>query len=98
MASNLQRVERFVRGKYPHKYTAIMKDGTRVHFGHQDYEQYRDSVPKRMGGGIWSRKNHLDKARRQKYRARHSKQRTRSGRLAYQVKYSPSWFSYHYLW
>ena len=98
MSSNLQRVSHFIRGKYPKKYTAIMKNGDRVHFGHQDYEQYRDSVPKSMGGGIWSHKNHLDDQRRKNYRARHGGTKTKSGRPAYQVKYSPSWFSYYYLW
>lgn len=98
MAPSLARVDRFVRGKYPHKYTAIMDDGTRVHFGHQDYEQYRDSVPPSMGGGKWSNRDHGDAGRRRNYRARHSGVKTKGGTPAYKKKYSPSWFSYHFLW
>lgn len=98
MASQLQQVQRFVRGKYPHKYTAILKSGRRVHFGHQDYQHYKDSVPKRMGGGLWNHRNHNDPKRRQHYRKRHAGVKTKSGKAAYRVKYSPSWFSYHYLW
>ena len=98
MASKLQRVEKFTRGPFPKKYTAFMKNGTRIHFGDQRYQHYRDSVPKSMGGGLWSSKDHGDTKRRQNYRSRHAGMKTKSGKNAYQVKYSPSWFSYHYLW
>lgn len=94
----LPKVSHFERGKYPHKYTAVMKDGKRVHFGHQDYEHYRDSVPKGMGGGLWSHRDHRDEKRRKSYRARHGGIRSKSGRAAYRKKYTPSWFSYHLLW
>lgn len=94
----LARVEKFVRGPFPYKYTAIMKDGKKVKFGHQDYEQYKDSVPKRLGGGKWSHKDHGDTKRRKNYRSRHSGVRTKSGTAAYRKKYSPAWFSYNFLW
>lgn len=94
----LAQVEKFVKGAYPKKYTAVMKDGTRVHFGDQRYEHYRDAVPKRMGGGLWTQLDHNDPERRKNYRLRHAGVRTRGGKRAYQVKYSPSWFSYNYLW
>lgn len=94
----LAQVDHFERGKYPHKYVAIMKDGSKVKFGHQDYEQYKDSVPVNLGGGLWSHKNHHDADRRKNYRTRHSGVRTKSGQSATVIKYSPSWFSYHYLW
>jgi len=96
--NKLQRVDHFERGTYPHKYVAVMKDGKKVRFGHQDYEQFKDSVPKSMGGGVWSHKDHGDTKRRQNYRKRHAGVKTKSGKPAYRVKYSPSWFSYHYLW
>lgn len=96
--SDLSKVEKFIKGYGKYKYTAVMKDGTKVNFGHRDYQQYRDSVPKNMGGGIWSHKDHNDQARRDNYRSRHSGVKTKSGKKAYQVKYSPSWFSYHFLW
>lgn len=96
--NNIPRVLRFERGDGRYKYTAVLKDGTRVHFGHRDYQHYRDSVPVRMGGGLWRHKDHKDKKRRDGYRSRHAGVLTKSGRPAYQVKYSPAWFSWHYLW
>lgn len=98
MATKLQRVDRFEVGSGRYKYTAVMKNGKRVNFGHRDYEHYRDSVPQSMGGGRWSHKDHGDAKRRQNYRKRHAGVKTKSGKPAYRVKYSPSWFSYHYLW
>uniref|UniRef100_A0A6C0BP36 Uncharacterized protein n=1 Tax=viral metagenome TaxID=1070528 RepID=A0A6C0BP36_9ZZZZ len=96
--NKLQRVDHFERGSYPHKYVAIMKDGKKVRFGHQEYEHYRDSVPRSLGGGQWSHRDHGDSARRKNYRSRHGGVKTKSGTPAYKVKYSPSWFSYHFLW
>lgn len=94
----LAKVEKFIRGPGRFKYTAIMKDGKRVNFGHRDYQQFKDSVPKSMGGGLWSNKDHSDPKRRDNYRRRHAGVSTKNGIPAYKVKYSPSWFSYHYLW
>jgi hypothetical protein len=89
---------KFVKGSGRYKYTAIMPDGKRVHFGHRDYQHYKDSVPKRLGGGLWSHKDHGDKKRRENYRKRHGGVKTKSGGKAINKKYSPSWFSYHFLW
>jgi len=97
MASTLKGVK-FVKGPSKYKYTAILKDGRRVNFGHRDYQHYKDSVPKRLGGKLWSHNDHNDKERRQRYRRRHEAIKTKSGKPAYKVKYSPSWFSYHFLW
>ena len=94
----LPRGTRFVKGSGKYKYTAILPDGKRVNFGHRDYQHYRDSVPKHLGGGQWSRYNHGDRSRRDNYRKRHGGVRTKSGERAYLKKYSPSWFSYHFLW
>lgn len=91
-------VERFVVGPGRYKYTAILKNGKRVNFGHRDYEHYRDSVPVAKGGGRWSKLDHGDAKRRANYRSRHGGVMTGSGNFAYRVKYSPSWFSYKYLW
>ena len=98
MSSNLQKVEKFVKGSGNKKYTAIMRDGSKVHFGDSRYQHYKDNVPKSMGGGIWKSKDHGDTIRRKSYRSRHSGVKTKTGKNAYKVKYSPSWFSYHYLW
>ena len=81
----------FNKGKYPYKYTAkIYFDGKldkhkTVHFGHQDYQQYKDTTPLKL----YSDKDHLDKARRARYYARHKKD---------YPKYSADWFSKVFLW
>lgn len=84
--------------KGKHKYVAILPNGKRVRFGHRDYEHYKDQVPKRQGGGRWSHKDHGDAKRRKSYRARHGGLKCKDGRRCIDVKYSPAWFSYHYLW
>ena len=89
---------RFQRGPGHKKYTAILPDGKRVHFGDKRYEHYKDTVPKSKGGGLWSRKNHNDKERRQRYRTRHGALRCKDGRRCIAVRYSPAWFSWHFLW
>lgn len=89
---------RFQRGPGRYKYTAVLPSGKRVNFGHRDYEQYRDRVPKRLGGGLWTHKNHGDAQRRANYRKRHSGVRQASGRRAVTQPYTPAWFSYHFLW
>lgn len=89
---------KFIKGKGKKKYTAILPSGKKIHFGHRDYQHFKDSVPKRLGGKIWTHKNHGDKDRMRRYRARHSKQKCKDGTYCYKKKYSPSWFSYHFLW
>lgn len=64
-----------VKGKYPHKWTAIFDDGKRVSFGHADYEDYTQ---------------HHDKERRMLYRIRHKKDletgdSRRAGFLSYYI-------------
>lgn len=49
-------------------------------------QQYKDST----GLGLYSYLDHLDKDRRRSYRARHYKTHLK--------KYSPSYFSWHFLW
>ena len=95
---SLPRGTKFVKGSGRYKYTAIMPSGKRVHFGHRDYQHYKDSVPKSMGGKLWSHKDHGDKKRRDNYRKRHGGVKLKNGKSAISKKYSPSWFSYHYLW
>lgn len=41
---------------------------------------------------------HKDKERRDRYRTRHSKIKLKDGRLAYKVKGTPAFFSWHILW
>jgi hypothetical protein len=98
----LPKGTKFKKGKGNYKYTAVipLKDGKTktVNFGHKKYEHYRDTVPKRMGGGIWSHKDHLNTKRRKNYRARHGGIKLKNGKPAYRKKFSPAWFSYYYLW
>lgn len=86
-----------------HKYTAVIPTGPgartrRVSFGHRDYEHYKDSVPASLGGQKWKHKNHMDTERRRRYRARHGALRCHDGTLCKDIKYSPAWFSWHFLW
>lgn len=67
MAPALPKGTRFTYGPGNKKYTAILPSGKKVSFGHRDYEHYKDSVPKSLGGGLWTKKNHLDKQRRANY-------------------------------
>lgn len=94
----LPRGIRFVKGNGNKKYTAILPNGKKVHFGHTAYEHYKDSVPRNLGGGIWSHKDHMNKDRRRNYRKRHGGMSCKDGRRCIDVRYSPAWFSYHYLW
>ena len=80
------------------KYIALLPDGKKVRFGHKDYEQYKDSVPKAMGGGKWSHKDHGDRDRRENFLSRAAGQKCANGKRCIDIKYSPAWFSYYYLW
>ena len=92
----------FVLGTGTHKYTARIPQANgrirSVHFGHRDYEHYRDRVPASLGGQLWASRNHLDPVRRRNYRRRHEGILTQAGTPAIDVPYSAAWFSYHYLW
>jgi len=102
MAPRLPAGTRFELGPGKKKYTAIIpqKGGRdkRVSFGHKDYEHFKDSVPKSLGGGKWSHKDHGDKARRSSYRSRHGALKCKDGKRCIEKKYSPAWFSYYFLW
>ena len=64
-----------------------------VQFGDVRYEQYKDTTPL----GLYKHKDHLDPKRRQNYRKRHGSIK-KDGKLAYKIKYSPAYMSWHYLW
>ena len=66
------------------KYDAIMSDNSIVSFGDNRHFHYFDKI------GLYSKLNHLDKKRRDNYKARHHKDINK--------KFSPGWFSYNYLW
>lgn len=88
----------FVKGPRQYKYTAILPSNRRVNFGHKDYQHYKDSVPKRLGGKLYSSLDHKDPERRKRYQQRHKKVLNKYNEPAYRVRYSPSWFSYYFLW
>jgi hypothetical protein len=98
MTPSIPKVEYFKKGPRKYKYTAVMKDGSKVNFGHKDYQHYKDQVPKKMGGGLWTHKNHGDSARRKNYRKRHGGMVCKDGSKCITHKYSPAWFSYYFLW
>jgi len=89
---------KFVKGPNYKKYTAILPDGKRVHFGDRRYQHYKDWIPKRLGGKQWSHKDHLDPKRRANYRSRHYGMRCKDGKRCVTKKYSPAWFSFYFLW
>ena len=95
---------KFIKGRGDKKYSSIIPPikkfprWKRVSFGHKSYEQFKDSVTKKLGGGLWSHKNHGDKKRRSNYRKRHGGMKCKNGDICYKIKYSPSWFSYYFLW
>lgn len=94
----LKKGIRFEMGPGTKKYKAILPDGKSVYFGHKNYEHYKDTVPKRLGGGLWSHRDHLDPDRRKNYRRRHGALRCKDGKKCIQKRYSPAWFSYYFLW
>ena len=101
----------FKRGSGNHKYKLMVYDNKTdkllktVNFGalkkpkNGFYKHYRDST----GLGLYS---HLDyknndpnaEKYRKAYRARHSKIKTKDGRLAYKIPFTASWASWHFLW
>jgi hypothetical protein len=59
----------------------------KVHFGHPEYENYRDIT----GVNAYPHLIHNDKERRERYRKR-------AESLVKDDYYSPSYFSFYYLW
>lgn len=82
----------FRKSKRKHKkYDAILHDTNTgktkiISFGDTRFLQYKDST----GLGLYSHLDHNDKERRKLYRIRHYKTHFK--------KYSPSWWSWHFLW
>ena len=74
------------------KYDAIIKNKKTLRtvtlsFGDEKYQQYKDST----GLGLYSHKDHNDKMRRTLYRKRHEV-------FLKPDMYSPSYFSWRFLW
>lgn len=86
------RFEGFRKSKRKNKkYDAILYDTENkrtkiISFGDSRYQHYKDTT----GLGEYSNLDHNDEERRRLYRSRHYK--------THKKKYSPSWFSWNYLW
>jgi hypothetical protein len=76
------------------KYSVITESGKKIHFGNINFQHYKDNT----GLGLYSHLNHLDKKRRDNYRARHKAILKKDGTPAYLDKEQPAYFSYKYLW
>lgn len=97
MIPKLPKGSYFTKGPKGKKYTAHVKKGSKykkVHFGNEGSQHYKDQTTLKL----YSHLDHGDKERRDNYRARHSKIKLKDGSLAYKTKYTPSWFSWWFLW
>ena len=72
------------------KYMTTYK-GKVIHFGDKRYQQYFDKI------GFYKNLNHLDNERRKNYLTR-AKGIKSKGRLTYNDKTSPNYYSIKYLW
>jgi hypothetical protein len=61
----------------------LIYNGKKIHFGLKGSNTYLEGA---------------DESKRKAYRARHKKIQVLNGDLAYKVKYSPSYLSWHLLW
>lgn len=90
----------FMKSSRKDKKYMTLVDGKWVHFGSVNpttgvpMPQYKDST----GFGLYSKYDHNDKERRDRYRARHRAIKLKDGTLAYKKKHSPAWFSDKFLW
>ena len=99
-----ETIVKFEKGPHFKKYTAHVRNKKtrkirKIHFGDNRYQQYKDRTPNKL----YTRKNHGDRKRMQRYYMRHSGSKTRSAAIAKEtVKsgglYSPKLMSHIYLW
>lgn len=99
-----ETITSFVRGPFPKKYTAYVKNKItrktrKIHFGDRRYEQYRDSTPLKL----YKNKNHGTRKRMQNYFSRHSGTKNRKKAIDKEIKnnkgyYTPKILSHKYLW
>lgn len=76
------------------KYMVVTPKGKLVHFGHTDYQQYKDST--RLG--IYSHMDHLDKKRRKDYLRRSKGIKNAQGKLTANDPESANYYARRYLW
>jgi len=97
-------IVRFKVGPGDKKYTAYIENKKTkkvrvLHFGHKDYEQYKD----RTNLGLYSSRNHGNKKRQENYYNRHSGEKNRRKAIEKEKKqsngyYTPKILSHIYLW
>lgn len=66
------------------KYMAVFKDGKKVHFGDNRYQQFKDKTTLKL----YSHLDHGDEKRKKAYYSRHGKAEP----------YSAKYFSHRFLW
>jgi len=80
------------------KYMVRSPKGKLVHFGaivnDVPMQHYKDST----GLGLYSKYDHLNKKRRDRYKARHSKIFLKDGTPAYKNKEQAAYYSWNFLW
>ena len=99
-----EKIVKFERGPNKKKYNAYIQNKKtkkirKLHFGHKDYQQYRDSTPL----GLYKQKNHGTRKRMQNYYSRHSGIKNRKKAIDKEIKdsnglYTAKILSHKYLW
>lgn len=88
----------FSKGSGKKKYKAsVFRNGKLIKtasFGHKDYEQFKDKTPLKL----YSYLDHGDPERRKKYLKRAKGIKNKKEQKTWKIKYTPNWFSVHYLW
>jgi hypothetical protein len=99
-----ETIIKFKRGPRKKKYTAYVKNKKTkkiriIHFGHKDYQQYKDRTPLKL----YKKKNHHTRKRMRNYYSRHSGTKYRLKAIKKEKKnskgfYTPKILSHIYLW
>ena len=99
-----ERILKFEKGPGEKKYTAhVQNKKTKkvrvIHFGHKDYQQYKDRTPLKL----YQHKNHNTRKRMRNYFSRHSGTKNRTLAIKKEKNksnffYTPKILSHVYLW
>lgn len=84
----------FKKSERKDKKYKVFYNGNWIHFGHRKMQQYRDST----GLGLYSHLDHLDKRRRDNYRARAKGIKNDKGEYTYKNPNYANYYSYWFLW
>ena len=76
------------------KYRVISPQGKIIDFGDNRYQHYKDQTDLKL----YSKLDHLNDERRNKYRARASKIKNKNNQLTYNNSEYANYYSYNYLW